>query len=137
MDQPATAPTPATTDDTVELTIPLGHRHVSTARLVAASVGADAGLDVDQIDDLKLAVDEAVAVVVDAAGDHGRVVVRFAPQGSAVSVTVSLDADDQPALSRAAIDPLALRILDAVADGFDVADGALVITKRATAGDGG
>ncbi len=126
--------------DVVELAIPRGHRHIATARLLAASIGADAGLDVDQIDDLRLAVDEAVAVVVEAAtqpdtdGQDARVVLRFAAVAGAVTVRVA-SRPDATVLTRAHIDPLALRILEAVADRFEVADGALVITKRTAAAD--
>jgi len=121
--------------DLVELVLPLGHRHTATARLVAAALGADAGLNVDELDDLRLAVDEVVAVVVDAAGpDATRVVVHFVAEPG--TVTVRAAADAPAALARTDIDPLALRIIDAVADGFDVADGALVVIKRSAAGDG-
>lgn len=126
--------------DIVELAIPRGHRHIATARLLAASIGADAGLDVDQIDDLRLAVDEAVAVVVEAATpseaatSDARVVLRFAADAGGVTVRVA-SGPDATVLTRAHIDPLALRILEAVADGFEVADGALVITKRTAAAD--
>lgn len=124
----------APTGDVVELVLPLGHKHISTARVVAASLGADSGLDVDQIDDFRLAVDEAVAIVVDAAGpDSERIVLRFRSDAGRVSVQAA--ADPPAPLMRADIDSLALRILDAVSDEFDVADGALVVVKRATAGD--
>ena len=49
----------------VELDLPLAHRHASTVRVVAASLGADAGLTVDEIEDLRLGVNEAVSVLAD------------------------------------------------------------------------
>lgn len=122
------------TGDVVELVLPLGHKHIATARVVAASLGADSGLDVDQIDDFRLAVDEAVAIVVDTAGpDSERIVLRFRSEPSRVAVRAA--ADPPAPLTRADIDALALRILDAIADEFDVVDGALVVVKRTTAGD--
>ncbi len=128
----------STTDD-IELVLPLGHRYIATARVVAASVGADLGFDVDQIDDLRLAVDEAVAVVVDAAPEAGpgRIGIRFASDTGVLTVRVSAtEVADATPLTRADIDPLALRIIEAVADEFEVADGALVIHKRTSAGNG-
>ena len=50
--------------DLVEVMLPLEHRHASTVRVVAAALGADAGFDIDEIDDLRLGVDEAVAAIV-------------------------------------------------------------------------
>lgn len=124
----------APTGDVVELVLPLGHQHAATARVVAASLGADAGLDVDQIDDFRLGVDEAVAIIVDTAGpDSGRVVLQF--ETSPGAVTLRAAASPATPLSRDDIDTLALRIITAVADEFDVADGALVVVKRAAAGD--
>lgn len=134
MNRPDTDRTLAPTGDVVELMLPIGHKHIATARVVAASLGADAGFDVDQIDDFRLAVDEAVAIVVDAAGAEAeRVALRFEPGPGAVTVRVA--AQPPAPLTLADIDALALRIVKAVADEFDVADGALVVVKRATAGD--
>lgn len=126
------------TDDVVELVLPRGHRYIATARVVAASVGADLGLDVDQIDDLRLAVDEAVAVVVEAAdpSGHDRVGIRFANDAGSLTVRVGAVGEAAtPTITRDDIDPLALRIIEAVADEFEVADGALIIHKRTSAGD--
>lgn len=135
MNMPSTDRAAAHTDDLVELTLPFGHRHASTARMVAAAVGADVGFDVDEIDELRLLVDEAVSVVVDVGGDtDARVSLRFAT-GAARAVTVSVAATTGPGLTRDDIDSLALRILEAVADEFAVTDGALVITKRRAARD--
>lgn len=126
------------TDDVIELVVPFGHRYIATARVVAASVGADLGLDVDQIDDLRLAVDEAVAAVVEATAGAapGRVGIRFARQPDLLTVRVGAVGAEPVTLTRDDIDPLALRIIEAVADEFEVVDGALVICKRTTADNG-
>ena len=60
------------------------HRHASTVRVVAASLGADAGLTVDEIEDLRLGVNEAVSVLADVDAPTGaRLRVRFEIQGQA------------------------------------------------------
>lgn len=128
--------------DVVELMLPLEHRHASTVRVVAAALGADAGFDIDEIDDLRLGVDEAVAAIVAASpGDNGsngsgaaRLVLHFETESGAVTVR----ATRTPAvpLTRADVDGLALRILEAVSDRFEVVDGALVLTKRAATHNG-
>ena len=121
----------------VELDLPLKHRHASTVRVVAASLGADAGLTVDEIEDLRLGVNEAVSVLADVdAVDGARMRVRFEINGQAMTVTARRTGIDQ-ALSIADIDELAVRILRAVVDEFRVDDdGAFVVVKNALARDG-
>ena len=123
--------------EVVELDLPLRHRHASTVRVVAASLGADAGLTVDEIEDLRLGVNEAVSVLADVdAVDGARMRVRFEIQGQAMTVTASRTGVDQ-ALSIDDIDELAVRILRAVVDDFRVDDnGAFVVVKNALARDG-
>ena len=129
--------------DVVEVMLPLEHRHASTVRVVAAALGADAGFDVDEIDDLRLGVDEAVAAIVAASPGHSangsgaaaaRLVLHFETEPGAV--TVRATRTPPIPLTRSDVDGLALRILEAVSDRFDVVDGALVLTKRAATHDG-
>jgi len=116
--------------EVVELTLPMRPRSAVTARLVAATLGAECGFDVDAIDDLRLAVDEAVGVVVDRAPhpDTARVAVQFDP--SEVALTVRVSATDAAPLVADGLDPLATRIIGAMVDHFDVVDGALVLVKQ-------
>src|SRR5262245_36814304 len=72
----------------IELDLPLQHRHASTVRIVAASLGAEAGLTVDEIEDLRLGVNEAVSVLADVdAADGARLRVRFEILGTGMTVT--------------------------------------------------
>lgn len=48
----------------VRLVVPADLRHLATIRLTAAGVGTEAGLDLDEIDDVKIAVDELVTAVI-------------------------------------------------------------------------
>lgn len=119
--------------DNVELEIPLSTRFASTVRAVAAAVSADLGFSVDEIDDLRLAVNEAVSLLADvddaAAGrlriqfesDEGVVVVRCVRAG----VDGQLGVDD--------VDVLARRILDAVVDEYSVDAGTFTVVKRLAA----
>ena len=119
-------------DDVVELELPLHHRHASTVRVVAASLAADAGFSIDEIEDLRLGVDEAVSVMADADGDaRSRLHLRFVLSGPTISVSVSRSGV-AATITRADVDELATRILHAVVDGFDVTDdGEFVVSKRA------
>jgi serine/threonine-protein kinase RsbW len=123
--------------EVVELDLPLGHRHASTVRVVAASLAADAGLTVDEIEDLRLGVNEAVSVLADVDATGGaRLLVRFEILSHGMTVTARRSGVAQT-LSIDDIDALAVRILSAVVDEFRVDDdGAFVVVKNALARDG-
>ena len=123
--------------EVVELDLPLAHRHASTVRVVAASLGADAGLTIDEIEDLRLGVNEAVSVLADVDATAGaRLQVRFETLDHGMTVTARRSGIEQ-ALSFDDIDALAVRILRAVVDEFRVDDdGAFVVVKNALARDG-
>ncbi len=119
--------------DHVDLEIPLHTRHASTVRAVAASVCADLGFSVDAIDDLRLGVNEAVAVLSDVdGGDDARLRITFEPAPSMVTVRCSrlgVEAD----LADDDLDALARRILDAVVDEYTIDGGTFTVVKRAGA----
>ncbi len=121
-------------NDVVELDLPLSHRHASTVRVVAAALGADAGFTVDEIEDLRLGVNEAASLLADVDGvEAGRLHLRFTTSGSTMTVVArrtgvpeSISIDD--------VDDLAVRILRAVVDEFRVDDdGSFVVVKHAVA----
>lgn len=123
--------TSTTATETVELDLPLHHRHASTVRVVAASLAADIGFTVDEIEDLRLGVDEAVSVMADVdAGPDARLHLRFELAGNGLTVAVSrtgvaalITSDD--------VDELAVRILRAVMDRFEVTGyGEFVVSKH-------
>lgn len=122
-----------TTDDVVRLDLPLNHRHASTVRVVAASLAADLGFSVDEIEDLRLGVDEAASVMadVDAAAD-ARLHLSFESKDRTITVSVTRTNVPQR-LSAGDVDELAVRILQAVVDRFEVGDdGSFIVSKRTT-----
>src|SRR5438067_6371318 len=52
-------------DDVVRLELPLDSRYIRVARLVASGMGATAGFDVDGVEDLRIAVDELCAALLE------------------------------------------------------------------------
>src|SRR3954464_656023 len=52
-----------TSDDHFEVIVPLRTRYASTLRMISASLGAEAGFTVDEIDDLRLALDEVFSML--------------------------------------------------------------------------
>jgi serine/threonine-protein kinase RsbW len=122
---------------TIELDLPLHHRHASTVRVVAASLAADAGFTVDEIEDLRLGVNEAVSMLADV--DHrstsdARLRLTFDVTGRAMTVRATRRGVDA-ALSIDDVDDLAMRIVRAVVDEFQVDEGGVTVTKHAVAAD--
>ena len=56
----------------VDLTVPASSEHLRVLRLVAASLAASLGLDIDQLDDLRIAVDELCSLLIEHAPDEAR-----------------------------------------------------------------
>ncbi|HEX3948144.1 MAG TPA: ATP-binding protein [Acidimicrobiales bacterium] len=101
--------------DVVELSIPLRADLVVLARLTAATVASRAGFGVEEIEDLRLAVEELCLSLV-GADDNGRL--RFAYQRSedAVTITCTFEPEEAGKGPGKPGDELSLRILDALVD---------------------
>ena len=79
-----------TISESVELSIPVQSDLIILARLTAATVASRAGFDVEEVDDLRLAVDELCVLVIDGAGT-GRLNLSFVASAGGVEVICSLD----------------------------------------------
>ena len=62
---------------TIDLAVPANPEYVGLIRSAAAHIAAHADLTIDAIDDLRLAVDEAFAVLIAHKPDAGAVTIRF------------------------------------------------------------
>jgi serine/threonine-protein kinase RsbW len=60
----AALPSPPTTGDVVELTVPASPAYVAVVRTATAGLAARVDITVDRIEDLRIAVDEACALLV-------------------------------------------------------------------------
>jgi hypothetical protein len=111
----------------VQLTAPAERSSARLARLVASGVGAGAGLSIDDTEDLRIAVSELVALLVDGVEDPTQSIhVTFLSAPG--EVTVEGEGEARPAASGAtgagatdesgppAVDDLALEILRVVVD---------------------
>ncbi|HSL58173.1 MAG TPA: hypothetical protein VK866_10055 [Acidimicrobiales bacterium] len=87
---------------------------VRLLRLVASGVASLAGMDVDEVDDCRAAVDELCAALIEV-GDGGPLHVEFSTDGSIVRVRGSVSAGDGGGLD-AARHELSELILGAVVD---------------------
>lgn len=76
-------------NDSVTLDFPAHTRNVALARTVAASMAAQADLPVDQLEDVRLAVDEAVSQVILGADGSGHVRCAFHIDGPVLDISVA------------------------------------------------
>jgi hypothetical protein len=119
----------------ITLELPLTAQRASTVRAVAASLAADCGFNIDDIDDLRLGINEAVTIMTDVdAPLHARLVVEFKVRHSTIAVAVRRSpVDGLDGLDGAEpIDELARRILSVVVDSFEISDGSFLLSKSAT-----
>jgi serine/threonine-protein kinase RsbW len=129
---PGVPATPARLQDTVVLSLPASSAYLSVLRTATAALAARLQFTLDEIEDLRIAVDEACAMLLD--GDElpdAELRCRFALTGDEIAITVTL-----PHVRRAspARDTYAWQVLTALAGEVDatVANGelTLALTKR-------
>lgn len=107
---------PKTSTVSVDLSIPVQADLVVLARLAAATVASRAGFGVEDIEDLRLAVEELCLSLVGSRED-GRLHLNYECEGDAITVTCSYETSPTAAGARGTdADDLSLRILDALVD---------------------
>lgn len=100
----------------VDLSIPVQADLVVLARLAAATVASRAGFGVEDIEDLRLAVEELCLSLVGSRED-GRLNLNYECEGDAITVSCRYEADEAAGGGRGGdTDDLSLRILDALVD---------------------
>jgi hypothetical protein len=122
-----TNPLPSWDAGVVELSVPLQAQYAATVRTLAASLGADAGFSVDELDDIRLALSEVFSAMVDDAAID-------VSARALVSLSVGAGVAHVEVRGAAAIDldELALGILRSVTDEFEVTPTSVVFELRAT-----
>ncbi len=108
--------------DVVELSIPVKADLVVLARLTAATVASRAGFGVDEIEDLRLAVEELCLSLV-GPDDNGRLRFAYRRTDDAVTITCAFEPEAAGAAVSRTGDELSLRILDALVDEHGRTDG--------------
>lgn len=117
--------------DTVTLTIPADTAYVSLARSVAAAMSARADLPIDQLEDVRLAVDEALSQVIADAPASSEITCTYAVSGADLMITVAGTSLSGALPSTGTFSWIVLRALvDDVS--ADVADGVLTLHLRVT-----
>jgi serine/threonine-protein kinase RsbW len=126
------SPVTSSSDQPVRLSLPSSSRYLAAARLVATSLGAESGLSVDDLDDLRLGVNELVSLLVDASADGGRVDLEFEVADGTITVRGAL-AGGMAAPVEA--DELTRRIVSAVVDHHHLDGSSFSLTKASTLRD--
>ena len=113
----------STLDGPIELALPADTRLLRLVRLVASGLASTAGFDVDELDDLRIAVDEAVASLLEG-GDGTRLALRFDVGESDVAMSGTTPVNPATSLDADRVE-LSTQILAAVCDdhALDVTDG--------------
>ena len=94
------APGEAADRDVVEIRVPARSAYVSTVRLTAASLGAMCELSVDDLDDLRLLVDEACSLALPLAAADSGLSIRFELTHWCLAVETKVAADDAVIIDR-------------------------------------
>lgn len=113
--------------DTVTLTFAADTRNAALARTIAAAMAARADLPIDQLEDLRLAVDEAVTQIVSAAPRDADVDCAFRIDGDRVHVQIT---SSTTATSVPSTTSFSWTVLSALVDSVEahLADGQLTIS---------
>lgn len=84
---------PPTPDPEVVVTIPARAEFAHVLRTVVASVGARRDLSYDDLDDLRIAIDEACAYLLDLGGSAASLTMRVVTTEEGIEATLVLDGD--------------------------------------------
>jgi serine/threonine-protein kinase RsbW len=129
---PTTSETaPSTSTDVVSMTVPADVAYVSTLRLTAASLAARCDLTVDDIEDLRLAVDEACALLLPHATAGSVIDAHFELTSGRLVVETGVATEDVAEPDK---EGFGWTVLGALADNVDVRhqDGVLTIALTKT-----
>lgn len=101
----------------VTLAVPAATDFLHIVRLTAAGAAAEAGLDAEEVEDVKIAVDELCSVAIAASGGDGLLSLVFvaAEGGLRVEATIPMAAPME-------VDEMGQAILGATVDGFAFGD---------------
>lgn len=122
-------------DDVLTLTFPARSGYLRICRITTTTVAADLGFDVDQLDDVRLAVDEAVTWLLADEQAGGEVSLALQVSDGSLSVNGERRSNDVP---QREIDDLVHAILGATLDEYELRseEGHRSIRLRATKSSG-
>lgn len=110
-----------TTDDVVTLRFPAATERVRLARTLVATLADEAGFDFDQVEDLRIAVDELCFVLIEQCGTDGRI--ELTGSGGRGGIRVEgrcVEASTESAGDLEALPEITTQILATVVDDYEV-----------------
>lgn len=115
----------------MSVSVPARADLVRVLRSVVGGVAARLDLSYDEIDDLRIAVDEACAALLDTASTDALFSLELRPDQDGLTITAAADSD-HPTWPPDAGDSLAGRVLTALMDetAFETRPGGLVVRMR-------
>ncbi len=114
-------------EDHFDVIVPLRTRYASTVRMIVASLGAEAGFSVDEIDDVRLGLDEVFSMLAERhVGD--RVHATFRLDGHQMIASLKLESGPLDVT----FDELADNILRSVVDSYEFTNDGVTLTKIAS-----
>ena len=132
--------------DEVRLAVPAMPEYLRLARVTAAGLASRLGFSFDEVEDLRLAIDELCFGLTGAHGRPGTVDIRFRPDGTTLVIEGDGRFDDGGAATGAPAAPAALSelsqvILAALVDEHALTDGAAgphfrLVKRRRSGGSG-
>jgi serine/threonine-protein kinase RsbW len=105
----------------VFITVPPRTEFIALLRTVTGGIATRMQLPLDAIDDLRLAVDEAVAFLLTASRDASRIEMRLDPSDTELSATVGTDSPIELWPPRGYQDTLPWQVISGLTDGAQMA----------------
>jgi len=104
--------------ETIELTLPLNSAYVSAARLTASSIANRLGFDIDEVEDVKVAVSEACTYAVKQFSNNNNNSFRilFTIYGNALKVNLLLETKEKADFSS----DMSIIMIKALMDELDI-----------------
>ncbi len=125
--------------DHIRLTVPASPAAVRIARAGAAGLATRAGFTYQEIEQVRLAVGEATALLAPGPGEDGTLALAFevSPEGLRIDLRLVGGSGDVPGATRE-VPSIAAAVLDSAVDEWEVGDGGrrLVLGKVLAAADG-
>ncbi|MFP4511949.1 MAG: ATP-binding protein [Acidimicrobiales bacterium] len=107
-------------DNAVTLSFPASSERVRLARTLVATLGDDLGFDLDEVEDVRIAVDELCFVLLDLCSAGGRIELVGRSDGDQLVVEGSCGVADEAGVDVGALPELTSQILATVVDDYEV-----------------
>ena len=106
--------------DRITLTVPARSEYAKTARMTAAELASRVGMSYDEVDDVRMAAEEAFVYASDHVGPEGAVTFTFVVEAPQLAISVGPFPDSDAEIGSEPMDRYATFILESVCDEFEI-----------------